>query len=49
MAHNDILLAATETHMWEGVNPWVVAAVVLAILLGMLGALLAFAAGREHS
>jgi hypothetical protein len=30
-------------------NPWLVGAVTLAILLAMLGALLMFGAGREHS
>jgi hypothetical protein len=31
------------------VNPWVIGALTLAILLGALGALIAFGGGREHS
>ena len=41
--------AAEEPHMWDGVNHWVVGALVLVILLGALGALIAFGGGREHS
>jgi hypothetical protein len=41
--------AAEEHHMWGGVNHWVVGAITLAILLGALGALIAFGGGREHS
>jgi hypothetical protein len=41
--------AAEEPHMWGGVNHWVVGALVLVILLGALGALIAFGGGREHS
>jgi len=45
-----LLLAAAEEHeMWSGVNHWVVGGIVLAILLGLMVALLAFGAGREHS
>jgi hypothetical protein len=45
-----LLLAAAEEHeMWGGVNHWVVGALVLAILVGALGALIAFGGGREHS
>ncbi|WP_204163898.1 hypothetical protein [Nocardioides solisilvae] len=49
MAHNDLILAAAESHTWEGVNPWAVGVITLLILLGLLGALVAFGAGREHS
>jgi hypothetical protein len=41
--------AVEEHHTWAGANPWAVGGIVLAILLGMLVALLAFGAGREHS
>ena len=44
------ILAAEETH--HEVNhalSWGIGALTLAILLGMLFALLAFGAGREHS
>ena len=45
-----LLLAAAEEHeMWGGVNHWVIGALALAILLGALGALIAFGGGREHS
>jgi hypothetical protein len=45
-----LLQAAAEEHeMWGGVNHWVIGAVTLAILLGALGALIAFGGGREHS
>ena len=45
-----LLLAAAEEHeMWGGVNHWVVGALVLAILVGAMGALIAFGGGREHS
>jgi hypothetical protein len=49
MAHNELILAAAESHTWEGVNPWVVGAGTLVLLLALLGALIAFGAGREHS
>lgn len=49
MSLNEILLAAEESHVWEGVNPWVVGAVVLGFFLAALGTLVAFGAGREHS
>jgi hypothetical protein len=41
---------ATQTHEASGgINHWLVGAIALAILLTMLGALLMFGAGREHS
>jgi hypothetical protein len=40
--------AAQEAHE-ETINSWVVGGITLAILLLMLGALLAFGGGREHS
>jgi hypothetical protein len=39
---------AEEAHE-ESVNPWLVGGIALAILLAMLGALIAFGGGREHS
>jgi hypothetical protein len=41
--------AAETTASQGGVNHWVVGAVVLAILLVLMLALLAFGAGRDHS
>jgi len=41
------LAEATEHH--EKVNHWIIGAVALVILLGLLAALLAFGAGRDHS
>lgn len=46
---NVYAVAAEESHTWAGANPWVVGGITLAILLGLLVALLAFGAGREHS
>lgn len=40
--------AAEQAHS-ESINHWVVGALTLAILLGLLFALLAFGAGRDHS
>lgn len=40
--------AAEEAHT-ESINHWVVGAITLVLLLGMLLALTAFGAGREHS
>lgn len=44
-----LVLAAAESQVWEGVNPYVVAGVILAIFLGSLAVLMMFGAGREHS
>jgi hypothetical protein len=45
-----LLLAAAEDHeTWGGVNHWVIGAVTLLLLMGALGALIAFGGGREHS
>jgi len=49
MSLNEIALAAAESHTWAGVNPYVVALVVLALFLGMLAMLISFGTGREHS
>ncbi len=43
------LQAAEETHTEAAVNPWIVGAVALGILMAMLLALIAFGGGREHS
>lgn len=44
-----LLVRAAEEHSEPAINPWVVGAIALAILLGMLLALVAFGGGREHS
>jgi len=43
------LLTTAAEESAGGVNPWFVGAGVLFILLVMLGGLLAFGAGRDHS
>ena len=42
-------LAAQTPEASGGMNPWLVGGITLAILLAMIGALLMFGAGREHS
>ncbi len=43
------LHAAEATEHTESVNHWVIGGIALAILLGLLVTLVAFAGGREHS
>ncbi len=45
------VLAASETAEHHGTDgtEWIIGGVTLLILLAMLGALMAFGAGREHS
>jgi hypothetical protein len=43
-----LVIQAAEEHE-QVVNPWIIGGLSLAILLGMLGALVAFGGGREHS
>lgn len=40
--------AAEENHE-QVINPWIVGAITIAILLAMIGALVAFGGGREHT
>ncbi|MCD4526259.1 MULTISPECIES: hypothetical protein [unclassified Nocardioides] len=40
---------AAEEHHEQVINPWWVGVIAIAILMGMLGALVAFGGGREHS
>jgi hypothetical protein len=49
MVNTLVLRAAEAAEHGEKVNHWVIGAVALVVLLGMLGILLAFAGGREHS
>ena len=44
-----LLTQAAEEHHEQVVNPWIVGAISLGVLLAMLGALVAFGGGREHS
>ena len=49
MVNTLVLRAAEAAEHSEKVNHWAVGAVALLILLALVGALLAFAGGREHS
>ena len=44
-----LLIQAAEEHHEQVINPWIVGAVALGILLAMMVALVAFGGGREHS
>ena len=41
--------AAEEVHHEQVINPWIVGAITIFILLAMLGALVGFGGGREHT
>lgn len=43
------LSKATEEHHEQVINPWIVGAITIFILLAMLGALVGFGGGREHT
>lgn len=47
-ASNAAVRAAEEVHK-QSIHPWIVGAIALAILMGLLFALVAFGGGREHS
>jgi hypothetical protein len=50
MSLTSLITAAAETHSAEpAIHPYAVGAIALAVLLGLLFALLAFGKGREHS
>ncbi len=44
-----LLIRAAEEHHEQAINPWIVGGIALGVLLAMLGALVAFGGGREHS
>ncbi len=44
-----LLTQAAEEHHEQVINPWIVGAIALGILLVMMAALVAFGGGREHS
>ena len=44
-----LVAEAAEEHHEQVIAPWIIGAVALGILLAMLGALVAFGGGREHS
>ena len=44
-----IISASTTTHSDAALSPYAVGAIALGILLALLGALVAFGGGREHS
>jgi capsular polysaccharide biosynthesis protein len=48
MSSARVLSAATEAQS-SGINPWVVGAAVLALLLILMLAVLAFGGGRDHT
>ncbi len=43
------LVRVSEEQHEQVINPWIVGGITLLILLGMLGALVAFGGGREHT
>jgi hypothetical protein len=49
MANTLIFLTESAGHESGGVNPYVVGAVALGILIALLLAVVAFGGGREHS
>ena len=49
MANTLILLSESAGHEGGGVNPWIIGAVALGLLLALLLAVVAFGGGREHS
>ncbi|MGZ4436778.1 MAG: hypothetical protein ACXVWU_07215 [Nocardioides sp.] len=50
MSHSALITLAAETSTKSGgVNHWVVGAVVFVLLLALMGGLLAFGGGRDHS
>jgi hypothetical protein len=49
MVNTLVLRAAEAVEHAEKVNHWIVGVVALVLLLALLGILLAFAGGREHS
>jgi heme A synthase len=49
MVNTLVLHAAAAAEKSEKVNHWIIGAVALVILLALMGILLAFAGGREHS
>ncbi|MFT4287869.1 hypothetical protein [Nocardioides sp.] len=49
MLNTLVLTAAEAAEHHEKVNHWIIGAVALGILFGLMGMLLAFAGGREHS
>ncbi|QIK75969.1 hypothetical protein [Nocardioides piscis] len=49
MSFNALSIAAAESHGDPAIHPYLVGALTLAILLGLLLALVTFGGGREHS
>jgi hypothetical protein len=49
MVNTLVLRAAEASEHSEKINHWVIGAVAIVILLALMGALLLFAGGREHS
>ena len=49
MANTLVFLSEAAGHESGGIDPWVVGAVALGILLALLLAVVGFGGGREHS
>ncbi len=49
MANTLVFLSEAAAHESGGVNPWVIGALALGILLALLLAVVGFGGGREHS
>lgn len=49
MSSTVLRLAAEAGEHHEKINHWIIGAIAFAILMALLGALLIFGAGREHS
>jgi len=49
MSSTVLRLAAEASEHHEKVNHWIIGLVALVILFGVMGALLAFGRGRDHS
>ena len=44
-----LILAAAEAEAGSGINPWLVGVGVFVLLLVLLGGVMAFGGGRDHS
>lgn len=49
MSFAPLLVTAAEAGSSAGINPWIVGVGIFVLLLALLGGLLAFGGGRDHS